>query len=346
MAYLIDELEKAGVTNVVVCKTGSAFERYCLFNGITFHSLPFWNSIDLYSAYQLKKIAKLEGAVLMHLHSSKAHNQGLFAYLFGNKTPLVVSRRVLFPIKNNWFTFWKYKTPIVKKVICVSDAIKDLLNQQLGQHEKVISVHSGIDLEKFTYQQGSREDVRKKYGISPDAFLCISVASLTSEKNVLTYLKAAHLVLQKHPDVHFICVGDGRERSMLEAFVAEHQLTHRVHFTGFISKVPEVLSAADLCVLSSLSEGLGTSIIDAFASGVPVVASRVGGIPELVIDGETGFLADPTHPETFAEGMMRLIENPELRSEIIAKAHTHSQQFSKQQMGARTLDIYRSIIAL
>lgn len=342
LAYLIEELNDLDVQNVVICKSGSAFERYCLFNSIVFHSLPFINSVDLYTSVKIKQICQMENASVMHLHSSKAHNMAFFAYLFGNRTPLVVSRKVMFPVKKNWFTKWKYKTSVVKKIICVSDAIRDSLNQQLGLDQKLVTVHDGIDISRFDIE-GNGQEVRQRYGIPHDAFLTINISSLSSEKNVLTFIKAAEIIIRENPSSHFMCVGDGAERTMLEHYVMEQNLQKQIHFSGFIANIPEVLTAADALVLSSSLEGLGTSIIDAFASKVPVVASRVGGIPELVIDGETGILAQPGNAQSFADGLSRIMKNPELREEIKSKAYEHCLSFSKQQMGLKTLKIYQSI---
>jgi glycosyltransferase involved in cell wall biosynthesis len=138
------------------------------------------------------------------------------------------------------------------------------------------------------------------------------VAALRPEKNHELFVRAAAIVIKSRPDAHFAIVGDGNERPHIERIIAELELRQVVHLLGLRSDTPDQLAAWDAFALTSHNEANPVSILEALACGVPVVATRVGSVPETVVPNETGFLATPGSAEEVAEHLLRLINDPSL----------------------------------
>jgi glycosyltransferase involved in cell wall biosynthesis len=168
-----------------------------------------------------------------------------------------------------------------------------LVKQERFPAEKVFVIPNGVDVARFRPRPECRAALRYELGVPADAPLVGIVAALRPEKNHALFLKAAQLVKEKFPAAHFVIVGDGPERAGIEALRSELGLNHCVHLLGTRSDTPELLAAWDAFALTSHNEANPVSILEALACGVPVVATRVGSIPETVVPGETGFLATP-----------------------------------------------------
>ena len=136
IAYLIDELSKNGVENFVGCRKKSEFEKYCKKNQIAHISLPFSNEFDVFSAWEIRNFCKEFNVDIVHMHSGHSHAIGVWSSLLGNPAKLVLSRRVDFPIKNNFFSKFKYNYSKISKVICVSEAIKKITQKGLNKPDK------------------------------------------------------------------------------------------------------------------------------------------------------------------------------------------------------------------
>ena len=177
--------------------------------------------------------------------------------------------------------------------------------------------------------------------MSPSNFAIGNVAALAPHKAQDDLLRAAALVLARRDDVRFFVVGEGALRAELEALARELGIAARVVFTGFRSDALDLLRAFDVFVMSSYLEGLGTSIMDAQALGVPVVATRTGGIPELVEDGVTGLLTPPRNPAALADAMLRFLGDEALRHACAQTARVRSSRYDYRTMVYKTLDAYR-----
>lgn len=342
IAYLIDELRKAGVENIVACRKGSAFEDFCRQQGIQHLSLSFSSSLDFRTALALKKYCRQQAPDLMHLHSSKSHSLAVLAAWLGNQIPMVLSRRVDFPLKANWLSHKKYNHPGIQRIICVSDAIKAIVQKSIVRPEKVICIHSGIDLDKFkTMASGSY--LREKYNIPAGYWLVGNTAAIAPHKDYFTFVNTVELLEQEQFPAYYFIIGSGPMEQEIKAYVAEKGLNEKIIFTGFLKNIPEVLPELDLFLMTSKTEGLGTSLLDAFACKVPVVATAAGGIPEIVRHKKTGLLAPVGDATQLARQIQSLHQSPALRNQLSQEAFNLVQTFSKQHTGKETLAVYREI---
>lgn len=194
------------------------------------------------------------------------------------------------------------------------------------------------------------QDVRGGFGIPERVPLIGTVAALVDHKDHWTFLEAAARLVRGDPPTpfagaHFLIVGDGPLRPGLEARASALGLSGRVHFAGFRDDVPAILPALDVLLFTSKEEGLGSSILEAWACGVPVVATAAGGIPELVQDGETGLLAPVGDAAALARAVERVLSTPSLRAALVAAATSRLAAFGAGRMAEGVLAVYREVVA-
>ncbi len=343
IAYLIEESVSQGHDVIVAARKGSAFAKWCSTNNIHFHEFGFANGLDLFTAIGILRLVKNLSPDIVHVHSGKSVGISYLMVLFGLRVPLVVHRRVDFPLRKGGFSLRKYNHSGVKAIICVSEAIASLARERVDHPERVHKVFSGIDFSRFRSAPDGQQ-VRKEFKIPIDKTLIGNVSAVAPHKDYPTFLSTAANVLALRQDVHFLIVGDGALLELMKALAMEKGISEYVHFTGFRDDVPALLKEIDIFLITSETEGLGTTIIDAMYNSLPVVATRAGGIPELVIDGKTGFLCDIHDPNGLAQAINTIMDDPNLAATLGSNGHLRSLKFGKTDMANQILAIYREIL--
>lgn len=276
---------------------------------------------------------------VVHSHAARAHGAVAVARVGLSPRPChVVSRRVDFDVARGFVSRWKYRHG-ADAYIAISEGVRRVLLDGGITADRVRVVHSGIDLAKFDGLK-PRAAVRAELALDASTFAVGNVAALAPHKAQNDLLRAAALVLAHRDDVRFFLVGEGALRAELESLARELGIAPRVVFTGFRADALDLLRAFDVFVMSSYLEGLGTSIMDAQALGIPVVATRTGGIPELVEEGVTGLLAPPRDPEALAGAILRFLDDERLRSACAETARVRSSRYDYRTMVYKTLDAY------
>ncbi len=212
--------------------------------------------------------------------------------------------------------------------------------------DKVFLIPNGIDTDRFTYDPQARKIWRRRLGIDDQAPVVGIVAALRSEKNHSLFLEAASIVVQQIPQAQFVIVGDGPERSRLEAHARELSVAGQVHFLGSVSEVEKVLSMMDLFTLTSHNEASPVSILEAFSCQRPVVAPNVGSIDETVLAGKNGFLFAAGNREQAVECWLKILNDPQLgaRMGVAGRAHVIANS-SLERMTAGYTDLVESCFA-
>lgn len=225
------------------------------------------------------------------------------------------------------------------KIICVSKHDRELgLRWKVAKPDQLVVIHNGVDPHPFSEANGA--PLRKELGLE-DALILTFVGRLTPPKDPFTLLEAVKVL----SDGVLLVVGEGRLRPQVERYVREQGLVERVRLLGQRSDVPQILAASDIFVLSSRWEGLPYTIIEAMMAGLPVVATRVGGIPELVEDGVTGFLVPPKDPEALAVALQKLIDNPKMRQQMGGAGQKKAmQEFTLDRMLRETVRVYEEVL--
>lgn len=345
IAWLFLELQKLGLKQWIACPKGSALEEWCLRQDLPTLLYPKRSSADPYPGLLIQRFCRKQQIDLLHIHDSHAHNYALFAHTWwGNKTPLVLSRRVDFPIGDRWLSRWKYRHPAIRRIICVSDFIRQLLRKDLGNSERLAVVYDGVDLSRFGFVRNGH--LHRELQLPEGQLLIGNVAAIAPHKDYFTFVDTAEVLVQRQLPAHFLIIGgDGGEEQAIREYIAAKGLQERITLLGFRTDVPELLPELDLFLFSSKTEGLGSSLLDAFACRVPVVATRAGGVPELVEEGRTGLLAEPGDAEGLAAQAWRMLEEDSLRKKIQDRAFEKVQSFSCEMMARNTLAIYEQTIS-
>jgi L-malate glycosyltransferase len=299
--------------------------------------------MDLAAAWRLSRVIKQLKPDIVHAHDPHGVAMASIALSMSAlpKPPrLVASRRVDFHMRRSALSRWKYRQ--VDCFICASEAIRQIVLSDGIPGNRTVTVHEGVDLDRIA--AAPRAELHPELWLPHDAPLVGNVAALVPHKGQRHLVDAAGLVLPKQPDARFIIAGEGELRPTLEHQIRQHHLEKHVILAGFRPDILSLHKAFDIFVMSSVTEGLGTSILDAMACGKPVVGTTAGGIPEVVSDGETGLLVPPRDPEAMAAAIIRLLSDRSLRERMgaagLARVH---ERFSAETMVKNTLDVYQRL---
>lgn len=270
---------------------------------------------------------------LLHAHDAHALTlAGLAATV--SRSPFVVTRRVVFPIRRTGF--WVK----ADRVIAISAAVRRALERDGIPSSRIVTVYSGINVERVrTTQAGA---IRAELGLPGSTPLAVSVGALEVSKDHATLIEAAAALRSRQPELHWVIAGEGDLRSRLEGLVAQLGLEDRVHLPGSLTEPLQLIATADVFVMSSKEEGLGTSVLDAMALGVPIAATSGGGIPEM-LDGGAGLLSEPGDAPALAASVGRLLSDGPLRESVRRAATTRVAEFSDRAMANGVLSVYRSV---
>jgi glycosyltransferase involved in cell wall biosynthesis len=339
---LAREVRKRGYPLTFVVQPGSPLHEKAAAENLPLLPVTVKGEADLRASLRISRAMKRNGCVLAHFHDAHAVAVGGRASRWAQVPVRVISRRVDFPLKKNPFSRRKYARDI-DLIIAISEGVRDVLLQGGIPPERIAVVPSGIDFSPFE-ENPDRGFLRREFGFAPDDYLVGIVAHLESHKGHAYLIEAARILKSRAPKMKFIIVGKGSLELTLEEQARGLGVDDIVYFLGFREDVPRILASLDLFVLSSYLEGLGSSIMDAMASRLPVVATMVGGIPELVKDGETGLLVLPRDPASLADGIERLHKDRALARRLGDKGfEVVHRQFSAEAMAGRIIDQYEAL---
>ena len=303
------------------------------------------SEMDLGAAWRLARLVKQLRPDVVHAHDPHGVAMAALALSMGTSPTspaLVATRRVDFPIKQNALSRWKYRQ--VDCFICASDAIRRILAADGLPESRLVTVYEGIDLERV--EAAPPIDLHAELWLPHHAPIVGNVAALVPHKGQRHLIDAAALVVRQAPDARFVIAGDGELRGSLERLIKEQSLDKHAFLLGFRPDVLSVHKAFDIFVMSSVTEGLGTSLLDAMACGKPVVATTAGGMPEVVADGKTGILVPPRDHRAMATAILRLLADESLRRAMGTAGRARVRQhFSVEEMVSGTMAVYRRVRA-
>jgi L-malate glycosyltransferase len=320
---------------VVACRRGGALEGRAREAGIAVRSLPFHGDLWPPAVLGLARALRETRPDVLQLHDPHAVGSGVAAARLAGGVASVATRRVDFRLRGP-LSRWKYRS--CARVIAVSRAIASVLEEDGLPPARLSLVYEGVpDRER---PPGGHEALRA-LGVPEGSPVVGNVAALTGHKDHATLVDAAQVVLRRRPDVRFVIAGEGPLRRELESRVREQGLLGRVVFAGFRSDVDRLLPAFTVFCLSSHLEGLGTSLLDAMAFGLPVVATAAGGIPEAVEHGVTGFIAPVRNAEALGQALLEVLEDPDLRRRFGSAGRSRFlERFTAERMVEDTLKVY------
>ncbi len=332
------------INQVIVCPQNSILSEKCKDLNIPVYTAPRNSKLSIPFLKQIYKAIKNEKIDIVHVHDSNALSLTLLILNFTPKVKLIYSRKRNNRVKPGFFKNLKYNNPAISEIVCVSRAVKDVLVPLVHNSDKIRVIYDGIDLKKFS-EENNESKLREEYHLEKDALLIGNIAGLTRQKDLFTFLDAAKIILdQIKQTVYFIIIGEGPLEKQLKDYASSLKISKQVIFAGFKPNIPELLPEIDVFMISSETEGLPLSVLEAFACKVPVVATAAGGTGEAVIHEKTGMISPVKDAASLAENVKKVLENKRLQEFMVANGFdlVH-EKFSLEVMQKNYYQLYKSI---
>jgi len=337
--HLLRGLAARGHDNLLACPEGCALSAAATpFSAV--HSLPMGGDLDLPMIIRLRRLIQAGHPDLVHLHSRIGADVmgGIAARLSG--VPVIHTRRVDNPEPRPWVAV-KYR--LYDRVVVISEGIRKVLLAEGLPEAKLRLVRSAVDWAAYA-RPCARRMFSNRLRLPEEALVIGVIAQLIPRKGHGDLLEALPPLMRRHPRLHALFFGQGPLAEPLREQIARAGLEQRVRLVGFRDDLTDLLACLDLVVHPARMEGLGVSLLQAASAGVPIVASRVGGIPEAVRDGENGLLVSPGDTLALREAIDRLITDPELRHTLGAGGQAlMAREFSVDTMVEGNLAVYHEL---
>jgi len=308
---------------------------------------------DLKTILNIYRYLRKEKFDIVHTHTSKAGLLGRLAARLA-RIPIIIHTphgHVFFGyfglIKSNLFIFLeKLASRITDKIIALTNREKeDYISCKVTDEEKSVVICSGIELNKFKdLLLNEKQNLKKELGIPENSLIVGTLGRLVPVKGPEFLVEAAKHIISKYPDTFFVFTGDGYLRPDLKKKALNFGLKENIIFLGWRDDGAKILSLYDVFILPSLNEGMGRVLVEAMALGKPIVASRIGGIPDLVTHGKNGFLVPPKDPEELAKYIQILIEDREKREKMGLSGKKIAMHFSAENMVEKIEKLYKELL--
>ncbi|MFP4475054.1 MAG: glycosyltransferase family 4 protein [Desulfatibacillaceae bacterium] len=332
------ELRRAGLAGVRILTMGALYRRIN-------------PALDAAALWGLLRVIRRERPDIVHTHTSKAGLLGRAAARLCNVPAVVhtphghvfsghfdsLSSRVFLGVE-------KALAPLCHHLVAISDGEReDMVRLGVCREQRISVIHSGVDLAPYL-SGGDKGRARQLLGIPEESLVVGCVGWLMHVKGPDLLLDAASELCEAEPRARLVFVGDGPMRRRLEARALQHGIGDRIVFAGWREDVPDILPAFDVLALPSRNEGMGRVLVEAMASGLPVVATRVGGVPDLVVKGETGVLVPPENPQALAKALLHLLRDREAAAAMGQRGREHCRRFGLEAMLDALDRLYRTLL--
>ena len=339
-------LERGHRVSLVCQPTSYLYKKSLAISSPNFNCYPLLmkSTVNPFSIVSIFKILKKTKADIIHTHSS------IDSWLVGSvaklsQIPVIRSRHISIPI-NNMFPNNLLYSRIPRKIITSGEAISEVVKSVPGVNPgNVKSVSAGVDFRRFDFKINGIK-IREELGVNPGQPLIGKIGVIRGWKGYNYLLEAAPIILKKFPDARFVFVGNGPGLEQTKSIAKSLGLEQKLTFLGHRDDIPEIMAGLDIQVLASFAgEGTPQVIPQAFAMKTPLVATRVGSIPEMLGQGKRGILVEPKNSVDLANGIINLIENPGIRNELAEKGY----EFCRNELGVdrmidETITIYEEAL--
>jgi len=333
----------------LVCLCKGPFAHLVDKEGIPTLTIPMRHRMDVSKIKAVRSYIRKHQIDLIHTHGVRANLIGRPAAQREN-IPIVTTFHSM--LHYDYDALWKvfmarlltmYGNHYTDRFIAISHAIKDDLLDMHIPADKIQVIHSGLDISKFTSTQNP-EKIRQQFNLDSDRLTFTMVARFHPVKGHRYFLEAARKLLDAGINAQFLLIGEGLYRRELEARARDLGIDTFVHMPGYYRQVEDVYRISDVLCVPSLMEGLGLVILEAMHFGVPVIASSVGGIPELIEDGKSGILIPPADVQAFYNAMYKLAVDQDLALALAREGKEQVKHFTIENMARQVEECYSELI--
>ncbi len=339
----MEVLRKRGCEVHLACQSGSNIGGKAKDKGFFIHVVAMHPWFHPRTLFGLARLLKDERFSVVHTHSSAdSWALGVAAkFLVRPALPVFRTRHLSTPVRGA-FVY----TRLADKIITTGASIRSALVRRGVREGKIVSIPTGVDLSAYRASAPAREQLRCEWGLADKTVLIGNVAVLRSWKGHDDFLEAAKRVHAQYPNTQFVIVGDGPQRQRLEKRVHDEALGDTVRFAGYRDDVSKILCALDIFLFTSYAnEGVPQAVTQAMATGVPVVATRVGSVEDVIEDGKTGLLAQPRNVEDISQKVLALLKDPQLAQRLAQAGQAFIvSQLSLEQMEEKLEQFYAQTI--
>ncbi len=344
---LVEGLRDRGHVVTLVVRAGSLLQAIANERGVPCHTITMSKSFYPWAVLQLCTIIREKQVDVIHTHGSPDNWIGALAAWFSRSKPIVVlARHKSTPIAKHAINWVLYHQLVDRIVLTGGESLRRRLVADHGFPEHhVVAIPTGADVERFS-PSTERISFREELGVGLNDCLIGSVCFLRSYKGLDYFIEAAAIIVKQSSLCRFVVVGDGPERERVEKKITELQLCDRFVLVGHREDVPNIMAALDIFVVSSIAgETLTQTIPQALATETPVVATKIGSIPDIIQHGETGLLVSPCNSQELASQIYALVENPAIGRTMAQKGRKRVEQsFSSQSTVSKNEGLYYQLL--
>ena len=338
--YLLRGLASEDCRNVLVCpsqgRIADVSEPYA-----TVYAVPLAGDLDPRLLSHLNRIARQEQPDLIHVHSRRGADIWGALAAVRVRVPAIITRRVDNP---EIPVLARLKYRFYDRVITISEGIRNVLLQEGVPSGKIVCVHSAVDSDRYS-KACDRSWFQREFGLDAGIKAVGMVAQFIDRKGHRYLFEAVPKILTRFPDTMFLLFGRGPRENELKKLASEQGISAHLRFAGFRDDLDRIFPCLDLLVHPALMEGLGVSLLQAAAAGVPMVATNVGGIPEIVRDGINGYLIEPADEQVLADRVIDILQNQETARRFAAESlRIIKSEFSIGSMVRGNLSVYKELI--
>lgn len=333
-------MRQRGHVLAVVSRPGARILERAKELGFETFTVDMRGAIDFPAVFSLRKVIKRFKADIVNTHSGRdTQLAGMAARTMRQRPCIVRTRHLALPITSR-FTY----SVLPDHVVTVSKYVENYLVEAGVPRAGITTIPTGVDFSRYD-RSTVPGNLREELSLPADTLLVGTVAILRAKKGHAEILDAAPEVLKCFPKAHFVFAGDGAQTANLQTRIAANGLEGRIHLLGLRRDVTNVLASLDIFLLPTHQEALGTAFIEAGAMGLPTVASQVDGVPEVIIDGQTGLLVPARDGKVLIEPICRLLGDPKLRQEMGARAREFvHQKFAREVMAEGMERLYQRLL--